>query len=458
VHSCSIVWTARKEPPRVTVTGLRPAIRTDRRLLMSGPYEHVEQADSASPNVVIVAVEGLGTAHLSGMGHKRKTTPSLDKFAYASVFLPNGFAPTPEPGAGCMTLLTGLSPLRHGYLGDHRGPLPERFKLLSEVLHAKRYASAAFTEGEAANDLTWGTGFEAGFEVFDPSYQRDPESSAADNDAESEAPGDETGPKEPQTIPAAGSRVTLAKARGWIDQHKDVRFVVFVRLRELRELRLRDRYGTPFSKKGWEPAPVDIYDTALAYLDRQLGQFIAHIRDHETRQNTVIIVTSPYGFDFSAGDSEMPRVGLSEETLRVPVFVYAHWIPRRRRDDLVALQDVAPSVLGMAGTQFGAVIDGQDFMGGPNGSQPVSVFGDPLVLTMRSSAWRLYWETGRRPFADSETAPDGRIQLFNVPSSLRKGWTRNVAASHPDTVARWRSRLESQLTLHDRTWIEAQSR
>ena len=449
-ESCEIVWTSEKTPSWMAALGLQPVVKSDRNMLLSGPHNHIQQPgeeDEGEPSFVVIALEGLACAHLAS-GKDRNPTPNLQKFFYSSLAFPNAFTPAPEAPAACMSMLSGLSPLRHGYLQAHQGPLPPQFSRITDVLEAKHYATAAFTEGDEAGDLTFGSGFEDGFVIFDPSYRSDEDSRTRQRAALPTESGDDA----PRSSQPAGSRITLEHARAWLDQHADVRFLAFIRLRELCDLTLRERYGTPFAEKGEEPTSRDVFDTALAYLDRQLGMFLAHLRESDVHRNTVIVFTSPYGIAFASGGEGLAPPPFSEEALRVPVMIAGRSLPKTQRDDLISLEDIAPAILSLADARFAALVDGQDFMSGPNGSQPISMFGDPLVVTMRSSHWRLFWNTGRRSFSDLPPETPGEARLFDVVYSRKRGWDRDVARHHADLVNRWKSRIETQLDLHEQLW------
>lgn len=457
-HACSIHWTSEKEPFWQSLLGIRPIARQGARLLMSGPHAHVASADRSSPNVILIALEGLGASSMSRFGYKRAATPSLDQFSQTALTFDHAFAPAPEVSAACMTLLTGSNPLEHGFLGRHAGPLPHHIQTLAEALAYKRYATVAFTEGDARRDLVSNLGFERGFEIFDPSYRMDKpvlspsgEAAAAPPLELEEEPPD-AARDEPPSAPSTRSRATIEKARAWIDRNADVRFMLFMRLRELADLEWHEYYGAVSTGAADPLRPRDRYDGALAYLDRQLGAFLKHLRDSELRNNTVIIVTSPYGLDFGAGTAASPRAGLTDESLRVPVVIYAPWIPKAARQDLIALEDVAPAIAGLAGVKLQSRRDAPDFFAGPINSLPISVFGDPLTLSVRSPKWRLIWETGRRAFDTHRIEPAQPPRLYDVGRAARQGFITDEAARNPETVSRWRARIEELLKTHDELW------
>lgn len=439
---CMVTWSTERIPSWRRLTGLTPVIRSNREVLLGGPQaliERTETDDVSDPNVVIVGVDGLGYEHMSRGGYHRKTTQQLDRFAFSSMAFSYAYTPAPEASAAYMSLLTGVMPLRHGYLGQHQGPLPAQFQTLAEIFQAQEYATAAFTEGEAREDLMAGTGFERGFDLFDAAYGPAGTSGAGGGGSE--------------TSWSAGSRSTLERAARWIAEHREARFFAFVRVSELMELKLHDRYGTPFIEEGKNtPAIRDTYDTALRYLDQQIARFVASIRDYETRRNTLIVICSPFTLDFTAGPGRMPRLGLSETALRVPIFMYAYWLENEARSDLVRLEDAAPSILSQTNALFSAVIDGENFLPGPNGAMPVSVLGDPLEMTMRSGRYRHWWPTGRSPFKPGKADFDAPGLLYDMRYYRPTGKNWDQSSKHPDRIRRWRFRLESLLEQHDRIW------
>jgi hypothetical protein len=232
--------------------------------------------------------------------------------------------------------------------------------------------------------------------------------------------------------------VTLDKAQAWIDEHADVKFAVFVRIGELRDLAMRDRYGSTFiGKEDPEPSASDTYDTALAYLDRCMGAVIKHLRDYETRKNTCIVVTAPFGYDFGGGRAIL---GLSEACLRVPLVMYVPGMKKVQRQDLVALEDVAPTLAAMANVAFPTVVDGSAILEGAVSKAPVSMYGDPMALTIRSEKWRLLWDAGITLPALEMSSGRGAVRLYNLSRVGKEGY-RDVSSRYPDIIQQWQERL-----------------
>ncbi|HIJ74080.1 MAG TPA: sulfatase-like hydrolase/transferase [Candidatus Hydrogenedentes bacterium] len=424
----SISWGSQREPGWRRVLGLRPMAMSNRKVLFSGPFQHEERRpETEDPNLLVLVVEGLGARHVSCLGYDRETTPAIDRelAPFAHTFT-NAYTAAPETAAAAMTVLTGLDPLAHRYLGAAHGPLPERFESLAEVLLDDRYATAAFTEGEGerGGGLVFGSGFERGFEFFDASYRS--------------ASGDAAGG-------VTDSSATLEKVHDWVDAHSDGKFFAFVCLRELCAFEMRERYAPGFVGERARPAPRDVYDSALAYLDGRIGDLIARIRNRDTRRNTCIVLTSTHGFDFTGKPDAAPKVGLVEDVLHVPLIIYVPGLKKTPRPELVALEDVAPTLAHLAGVRFSSPVAGRSFFEPAFLNEPISVFGDPLAVSIRTERWRFTWQTRRRPFGAGMAEADEATGLYDVRELTRQGWTRNAAAQYPRIVSGFQKQLEEHL-------------
>ena len=439
--TCSVVWDAEELPVWRKVLGIRSVQTPHRRVLLSGPFEHEPRGPATAPNVLLVLVEGLGARHLSCLGYTRITTPSLDGLAQTALVFPNAYTPAPEAAAACMTLLTGITPLRHGYLGARRGPLSREYQTLTQALRKVRYATAVFVDGYGVPEKApvFGTDFARGFEVCDAGDRADPAASIGLG----EPPGDEAKPRGPNTA--------IENAKAWIREHAAEKYFVLVRLGELRDPRWCARYAPGFVENPAKPLPVDVYDSALAYLDRELGGLIDAALEETGGQRTCIVVTSSYGLDFSAGPDVLPTVGLSEACLRVPVLLHIPGKKGAERPRFVALEDITPTLLDLTETGFDYLVDGRSLFGEFAEREPISMFGAPLALSLRVDRWRYSWQSGRLPFAAQATEEAGDIELYDVFQAATRA-KRNVLDEHPERVVRYRSQLKTYLERFAAEW------
>jgi len=434
--TCTVLWTSERTSAWVLRSGLRPSGGEGKTMLLSGPYFHESRAATTDPNLVVLFVEGLGAEHVSGMGYARDTTPSLQRMAADGTAFSHAFSPAPETLAAAMTLITGVNPLLHGYLGAARGPLPETVRTLTELLHENRYATAAFTEGDGPDerDLVHGSGIERGFELFDAYY---PVSIVWRRSTQGGA----------NPVAPAGSNITLEKAARWIETHSDEKFFVLVRLRELRRPQwLRSRYGDGFVTSPAAPRPLDVYDTALASVDKQIGAFYDRLRLAPGLENTCFVVASPHGFDFSASWNAPPKRDLTEPCLRTP-FIMA--LPRRPQNlaatqsALTTFEDMAATLAALARVRFPHLVSGANLLAEQPQRDPVSLSGVPLALSIRTNQWRFTWQSGLEPFTWNRLSQPEPTALVNIEWYLQRWKQAEHLRRQPTLIEHLTRRLES---------------
>jgi hypothetical protein len=389
---CELMWTSARQPTWVLQTGLRPAAGEGRPVLLSGPWYHEPRTLTREPNVIVLVLEGVGAEHVSGFGYARDTTPTLTRLTGNGVAFANAFSPAIDVKAATMTFLTGLDPLRHGCLEQGNGPMPEGVQTLTELLRDRDYATAAFTEGDGPDgaDLVPGYGFERGFETVNDHF---PVSVVWRRSQDVGA----------NPVVPAGCEVTLQRAGDWIEQHSSEKFMVLIRVRELRKPEwFRARYGDGFVTAPASPRPLNVYDTALRHVDKQVGAFYDRITELPgVASNTLIAVFSPYGFDFNDGWSAEGSRRLSEPGTHVPVVFSALGQKLQARTETnayITFADAGVTLAKLAGVPFTHPVDGADLFAGAVSREPISVAGNPLMLSIRTPRWRYTWQSGLDPF------------------------------------------------------------
>lgn len=418
-QTCNVSWREAASQNWAERFGFSSLDSEVRQVLLGGPRFYEAGNETASPNLLFVLVEGLGAEHVGSLGYKRRTTPNLDEFAKSAMNCTWAYTPTPEASAAAMTLLTGVNPLVHGYLGAYRGPLPSEIATLPVLLHKASYNTAAFSEGEARDDqdLVHGSGFEAGFDLF--------------NQAVSENKPDDT----------------LGKCAAWIEKHREDKFFAFVRLRTLRNPRMLSRYEQSFVTSAVSPRPLDVYDTALWDTDRALGEFLRRLEALPEFRRTCVVITSTYGFDFSSGWSARGVPRLSESSLRVPLFIRAPGISAGEFRDFARLEDVAPTLTELLGVQFPYRTTGQNLLAPANRLEAISLMGEPVALSLRSFSWRYTWQSGRAPFEERQIAAPETAEFLNMTYYQRQWRQPDNLTLEASLAARYRDRLASFLEL-----------
>lgn len=114
------------------------------------------------PNVVLVVLDTLRADHLSHYGYERPTSPKLEAWAdRRAVSFRQAVAAAPWTYPSHLSLFTGLDPITHGQ--HHPRPLPRRFELLAQHLQKAGYETLAVTAG---GYLDAHYGFARGFDRY----------------------------------------------------------------------------------------------------------------------------------------------------------------------------------------------------------------------------------------------------------------------------------------------------
>ena len=409
LHTLAVSWSTTEKDSIKRRFGLDPPVESGLHMLMSGPWQHTTQ-QRQRPGIVVVLVEALGAENMNCFGYHRDTVPFLTERLPGMMIYEEAYTPTPNTTGACMSLFTGLNPLAHRYYDTGKGPLPEQLTPLPELLRKNGYLTAAFTEGRGpdGNDLHYGSGFERGFISFNDRFPTELRT-ARNKDA---------------VVPARptpkGAWVTLQKASNWIDAHAEDQYMVFIRLRDLRSPTALPYYGNGFIGHGRSPDPVDIYDTAITYVDKQLSAFIDRIHELPSEQQPTLVITSSHGFDFTEPGRGAwrrggpPRRTLHESALRIPLLLD---IPNRygnTQKNLVSLEDVAVTIAALAGTSFSHTVEGVDILKNSPSPECISLAGNPVALSIRTGHWRFTWQSGLAPFTLEERANAQVMEFLDI--------------------------------------------
>lgn len=127
----------------------------------------------APPNVLLVVLDSVRAKNTSLLGHKRETTPFLERFADRATTYTRGYAPSTESLASHASLFSGLPVRAHGLTtstGVTMTPRPdeEKFQLRPEStiwreLSEAGYATAVFSNNPFLTELP--TGLPASFKT-----------------------------------------------------------------------------------------------------------------------------------------------------------------------------------------------------------------------------------------------------------------------------------------------------
>ncbi len=322
----------------------------------TAPKQAASPSSPRVPNVLVLSLDTVSAEHMALYGGPAKM-PNLEAVAAAGTTFERAISHFPETALSHWSMMTGVLPAVHGNVpafGDSRYTGPT----LAERLKAAGLRTAAFIGGETLTDRS--TGMSRGFEVYDDKYPWD---------------------RKDLRRPAAE---VVAAATAWMSQHHNDNQPYFA------FVHLFDAHFPYTPAAPWDTAYTQGYTGTLTGSDADLRPYrdgqktpstadIAHIAglyqgelsemdaalkplfEHKSMANTILVVTSDHGESFRHDYWFNHRGGLWDEITRVPLVIRGPGLPSgERREGVVGLVDLSPTVLGRLGLDPFDSIHGMD--------------------------------------------------------------------------------------------------
>ena len=316
-----------------------------------------------APNVVLITLDTVRAASLSLYGYDRQTSPNLARFAQDGVVFTRAFSTSPWtlPSHGAM--FTGRQP--HELTAAWKTPIDNTHPMLAEVLRKSGYLTAGFAGNIKYCPAEFGLA--RGF----THYEDHPRSvlrsllSTSFGETVSKALSFE---ERYRFWLKSAARLNTDFLR-WIDHRPAGRpFFAFINYYDAHAPYLSPpEFGRRFSAtppRGdiwtrkldeWRPDEIRelnaAYDSAIAYLDDELGKLFEALRQRDLLRNTAIIITADHGEQFGEHGLLEHANSLYLSLLHVPlVVVYPGQVPAGLKvETFVSLRDLAATVMTLSG-------------------------------------------------------------------------------------------------------------
>lgn len=427
-------------------------------------------ASARPPNIVYILADDLGWAELGCYGQEKIRTPSIDRMAAEGMRFTQHYSGAPVCAPARCVLLTGLH-TGHAFIRDNgeikpegQRAIPDATVTVAEVLRDAGYATGIFGKWGLGGPGSEGEPNRQGFDRwFGYLCQRQahnfyPRYLWEDGEKVLLA-GNERG-----LTGAQYSHDLIAnEALEFIREHREEPFFLYVPFTiphlaiQVPDDSLAEYEGLwddpPYEGgKGYlpHPAPRAGYAAMVTRMDRDVGRILALIDELGLDEDTIVMFSSDNGptYDRIGGsdsdffESAGPLRGLKgrvyEGGIRVPLVV--RWpgrvAPGTVSEHVSAFQDVMPTVLDLAGAPAGArpPTDGLSFTPTllARGEQPEH---EALYWEFRAyggqQALRLGdWKAVRKDMKQGNRT----LELYDLATDV--GESRDVAAEHPDVIAR----------------------
>ena len=191
------------------------------------------------------------------------------------------------------------------------------------------------------------------------------------------------------------------------------------------------------------------YAGEVSYVDQQIGRVRAELERLGLAERTILVITADHGESLGEHGVYFDHNGLYEPNLRVPLIV---WAPGRisssRRLDLVGGLDVAPTILGLAGMEIPAAMQGRDLFANDTREKPLFAESDyRRQIMIQDGQWKLIRTLVSFYYVDAFAPTSGTVELYDLSSD--QGERNNVANNYPQITRDLTARLD--------TWNAAQT-
>ena len=301
-------------------------------------------SNAAVPNFLFVITDDQSWIHTSRAGYELVSTPHFDQLANEGVYFNNAFVSAPSCTPSRAAVLAGQDFWRLGSAGLLWGAYSDIMISYQQILQEAGYATGFTGKG-------WGPGV-----ILNPFTE-------PTGDDYNEIKRPETVALEPYDLAANFEQFLDDKSSGqpfsfWvgpIEPHRPFPDVP-------------NRF-TPDTLATGIPAimpptitvqnQLSSYLSEIEYFDNDLGLLVQALKKRGLLDNTIIVVTSDNGMEFSRGKPTLYQYGV-----RVPLAIYWNKMgyPGRTLDDFVSLIDIAPTFLAAAGVDIPEAMTGRSLL------------------------------------------------------------------------------------------------
>jgi uncharacterized sulfatase len=453
---------------------MKPILTLFSALLLAPPAS-LTAADltPARPNIILIMADDLGYAGLGCYGQKLILTPEIDKLAAAGMRFTDFYAANtvcvPSRAGMLLGMHPGHAPIRDnflphlpdfsGYMDKYPAELwPPKLPTLGQVMKAAGYKTAQFGKLEAGIPLpkgkmtAHGWDYWFGFKGTGDAFQYYP-LELWKNDERIVFP--ENRPDDIRRPGIVGNRgvyseeLFVGEILNFIRSNKVSPFFIYfpTQIPHGRSPNDGDEMQLPdiglYADQEWTHLEK-LYAAAVTRLDSDVGRIIQELKDQGLDEKTIILFTSDNGDEnsyykytkrFAAnGPLKGKKRFLYEGGIRVPMIVRwpGHIQPAQTSRIPAAGWDIMATLADLAGTAPPAHTDGISLV--------PSLVGQPERQAAREY---LYWEAHMGKQQAVRLGPwkgvrfggtKEPVELYNLNADI--GETRNVAADHPDIVAR----------------------
>jgi arylsulfatase A-like enzyme len=285
------------------------------------PFPHAYPWDY---NFLFIMVDALRADHLHFMGYPRETSPNMDNLAANGLVFTQAVSQYPSTGISVPSMLSGMYP---EYMAWGRPSRRSEYVLLDEnvlitdVLRRNGYQTVAIVSSWVSRNIR---GLKKHFDHFQSLY---PHALWKDKVRDS-------------------SKLGVREAIRFFEKYDGERpFFMFLHMEDPHEpYTNHPPPGTTFGTR-----KVDRYDSDVHWTDLWLGFLLGYMEQEPWFDETIIIIVADHGEEFHEHGKGYHGHQIYQESIWVPLLIYAPGIEPSRVDRRVGLLDLFPTILDLTG-------------------------------------------------------------------------------------------------------------
>ncbi len=410
-------------------------------------------AAATPPNILLILCDDLGYGDLACYGQKQILTPHLDRLAAEGTRFTQVYAGSSVCAPSRCCLMTG----RHNGNARIRDNIPHGVHLLPEdatlgkLLKSAGYRTGAIGKWSLGMHPTAGTPEKQGFDMF---YGHQDQDQAHYYYPDHLWDGD-------RVVLLSGNRgerkqqythdLFTQRALDFISDTNEQPFFLYLAytLPHWSDYPLKSDESqivpsdAPYTDRDW-PQVEKNYAAMVGMIDRDVGRLMDLLEGRGLAKNTLVIFTSDNGpsaeakhkpaFFQSAGPLRGTKRDLYEGGIRVPMIV--RWPGRtpagRVSSEVWTHWDLLPTFAEITDTRPGAKVDGHSILAALQGGQAPR--HDHLYWDYGHTRGQYKQAVRQGGWKAVRNGQDQPVELYDVQYDI--GETQNVAARHPEIVAR----------------------
>jgi len=327
-----------------------------------GPFGAVSSpvivsADDGSkkpPNIIIVVIDTLRDDHVGVYGYDRDTTPFIDSLARTGVVFRNAVSTAPWTEPATFSLLAGMLPGQVDAGLWSSVVIAEGPDFISEILQRQEYRTAAVSGNYI---VTHALNFDQGFETFNEQCHPWFHWRSAECVTDEGIEWARRGLGEPYVLYLhyvdpharyyAPPPYREKFSRGYIGNDSRIAGGETVEFETMYELSGK-RVELPEEDIQYM---TDLYDGEVAYVDDQIKRLVDTLKAGGMLDNTVIVITSDHGEEFTEHGMLGHRLNLHGTLLNIPLIFWGNdLVPEGVSiDETVSIADISPTLIDMLG-------------------------------------------------------------------------------------------------------------